>query len=107
MPFPRGLLAVLRSSQNIKWRPSGKNHGQRCPPTVIAVTGVALPPAADTRSSGPAIVAKRMTSSWFQVPPSPSGASVTFCTFPLARSSAFSWRSAKNAMLRLSGAQKG
>src|SRR5262245_2323473 len=55
-----------------KWRPSGRNHGQRCVVTLdagsIDVTGTGSPPPADTRKRF-ATLEKTMTPSRFQVPP--------------------------------------
>ena len=79
------------------------------------VAGAAMPPDADTRLSpadGGLMVAvdssaKRMTPSAFQVPPPPLPVSVRIRTFPVARSTTLSLRSAKKPSDAPSGDQNG
>src|SRR5262249_190846 len=70
-----------------KWRPSGRNCGHRCVVSPRAASsvdaGVAVPPDAFTRASGPVVDgAKRIVLSALQVPPRPLGALHTVIGVP-------------------------
>src|SRR5713101_8798331 len=96
----------------MKWRPSGRKTGQRwefsCREESSVVTGVAGPPAAETRKRrSPGAGVKTMTPSRFQVPPRPESASQRLWGGPPEASILFNFPSAKKAINRLSGDQKG
>ena len=94
-----------------KWRPSGRNFGQRWVVSVFSssvVTGLGTPPDAGTlkiaeRRSGE----NRITSLALQLPPRPVGASARTCGEPPRRSTFFSLPSAKKPMYWPSGDQNG
>src|SRR5215469_14632703 len=89
--------------------------GQRWLPTTAKfdsvfelVTGTREPPSAGTRKTGPPRAGeKRITPAGPQVPPRPSRASQIIRTGPPSAGTAFSFPSAKNAISRPSGDQKG
>ena len=70
-------------------------------------SAVALPPAAGTRNRPCPLTANTISPFLLQVPPRPAPASQRVNAGPPARSIFFSLPSAKNAMERLSGDQKG
>src|SRR5579862_5091559 len=104
-----GLLAVL---ENKKCRPSGKNSGSRWPsvgsPPEGLVTGVGLPPAADTRKMGPeGPSAKRMVPSGPHAPPREFTTSQIVNAGPPVTATFFNLPPWKNPTKALSGDQNG
>src|SRR5438128_3549048 len=96
----------------MKWRPSGRKTGQRwefsCREESSVITGVTGPPAADTRKRPPeGVGAKTMTPSRLHVPPRPERISQRLWGGPPEASIFFNFPSAKKAINRLSGDQKG
>src|SRR5215208_6214195 len=94
-----------------KWRPSGKNNGQRWlfswRDSSRVVSCVTSPPVADTRYRGPKGVGEKTTTeSRLQEPPLGSGASATVWAGPPEISVVFSFPSAKKPIERESGDQK-
>jgi hypothetical protein len=97
---------------NRKRLPSGRKRGQRCEVSFVpgsrAVTGVASPPEAGTLwIRPPPSGAKTIRLCDPQLPPRWSGASANSRAGPPARSTRFSFFSAKNAIERPSGEKKG
>src|SRR5579872_6166132 len=97
---------------NRKWRPSGRNHGQRWLVSLRAVSifviSRGVPPSAETARRGPLGPGeKRIIPSEFQLPPRPSAAGQMVCTGPPCASTLFSLAPAKKPIVRLSDDQKG
>src|SRR6266851_2803990 len=105
------VVRPLRT-RNTKCCPSGRKQGQRWESSFFfgssVVTCSTVPPDAETRESPPAAPGeKRITPSWFHVPPRGVVASASTCSPPPDASSLFIFPSAKNPMVWLSGDQKG
>ena len=71
------LVPVVPTVRSIDF-PSGRNSGQRCPPSPVlapssAVTGVTGPPALDTRDRPTSVGANTIVSSGPHVPPKSTG----------------------------------
>src|SRR5262245_38934694 len=103
-----GGQQVPTTPVNRKWRPSGRNHGNRWldSPYWRSRTPAACgaPPALDTRWSGPFVAApKTITLSRFHVPPRPLSASHSTTGGPPLTLTFFSLPAAKNPMYWLSG----
>jgi len=107
---------VAGKTEKIKWRPSGRNAGQRgeaaspefASGTIFFSACDGVPPAAAMRSKGDVgLGVYKMTPFAPQVPPRDWGASARVCTAPPLASMMRSFPWAKNPRLRLSGDQKG
>src|SRR3954469_16294121 len=107
MPF----TSLPPRTKNTKWRPSGRNCGQRCEVSRRAssstVTPRGVPPDADTAYKAPLIYGAKTIVSPLHVPPRPFGAS-QITREPCAPGSVrFNFPPAKNASERPSADQKG
>src|ERR1039457_2577805 len=100
----------LEPAEKRKWRPSGRNHGERLVFSPRAASsfeaGIVAPPAAATRIRALVLSgAKTMTPWGLQEPPRGGNASAKVSGVPPAGSILLSLPSAANALEQLSGDQ--